>query len=146
MQVQDIMTRDPACCSPETSLREVAKLMKQHDCGEIPVLDERGAPIGVVTDRDIVCRIVAEGKEPARATARDAMSTPVVTVHPEDSLVESRAQMEQHQIRRVLVVDGNGLCCGMLSQADIARAASEHDIAELLRDVSQPSVPPASAG
>ncbi|MEX2495144.1 MAG: CBS domain-containing protein [Woeseia sp.] len=146
MQVQQIMTTDPACCSPEAGLVEIAKMMASNDCGEIPVLDEGSRPVGVVTDRDIVCRVVAEGKDAKQMNARDIMTSPVVTVRPEDSLQDCRTKMEQSQIRRVPVVDENGVCCGMISQADIARAASEHDIAELLRDVSQPSSPPAQAG
>ena len=61
---QDVMTPDPACCTPETPLEQIAKMMAQSDCGEIPVIDPAEHPIGVVTDRDIVCRVVAEGKNP----------------------------------------------------------------------------------
>src|SRR5687767_6990770 len=85
MKVSDIMTKDPACCEPETSLQEVAKLMLVNDCGEIPVVDSQRTmrPVGVVTDRDIVIRCVAEGKNPLEADAGDVMSSPVVTVTPE---------------------------------------------------------------
>lgn len=139
MQVRDIMTRDPACCTPETSLQEIARMMADNDCGEIPVLDESNWPVGVVTDRDIACRGVAQGKDPKQTAARDVMSCPAVTVKPGDSLADCRETMERNQIRRVPVIDDSGSCCGMLAQADIARSASEHEIAELVRDVSQPS-------
>jgi len=139
MQVRDIMTPDPAYCAPETNLQEIARMMADHDCGEIPVLDASNRPLGVVTDRDIACRAVAQGKDPKQTAARDVMSRPAVTVRPGDILTDCREKMEQNQIRRVPVVDESGACCGMVSQADIARAASEHEIAELLRDVSQPS-------
>jgi len=137
MQVREIMTPDPASWTPETSLVDVARLMAGHDCGEIPVLDERGRPEGVVTDRDIACRAVAQGKDPESTDARDVMSSPVVTASPNDSVEDCRAQMEQNQIRRVPVVDDSGVCCGMIAQADIVKAASDHEIAELLRDVSE---------
>jgi CBS domain-containing protein len=138
MQVREIMTHDPACCAPETNVRDVARMMAENDCGEIPVLDESSRPIGVVTDRDIACRVVAQGKDPGQTSARDVMSSPVITASPEDNVAECLDRMEENQIRRVPVVDADGACCGMIAQADIARAASEGDIAELVRDVSQP--------
>lgn len=142
MQVRDIMTENPACCAPDTSLEDVARIMADQDCGEIPVLDERGRPLGVVTDRDITCRAVALGKDPASTAARDVMTGSVITTTPDASLEEAVAQMEDNQIRRMPVVDSNGVCCGMIAQADIARAAPEHETAELVRDVSQPTVRP----
>lgn len=140
MQVRDIMTENPACCAPETSLEDVARMMADKDCGEIPVLDERGRPLGVVTDRDIACRAVARGKDPGSTAARDVMTGSVITTTPDASLEDCLARMEQNQIRRVPVVDENGVCRGMISQADIARTAPEHETAELVRDVSQPTV------
>src|SRR5207245_9439387 len=76
---RDVMTENPACCAPETPLDQVAKLMRQHDCGEIPVVDPGEQPIGVITDRDIVCRVVAEGKNPMAYPAEICMSQPVTT-------------------------------------------------------------------
>ena len=145
MQVKEIMTKDPACCAPETNIRDVAKMMATNDCGEIPVLDESSRPVGVVTDRDIACRVVAEGKDPGQMNARDVMSSPVITASPEDNVAECLDKMEENQIRRVPVVDEGGACCGMIAQADIARAASEGDIAELLRDVSEPARQPSAS-
>ena len=145
MRVQEIMTESPACCTPESNVRDVARMMAENDCGEIPILDGSRRPIGVVTDRDIACRVVGLGKDPDRTIARDVMSTPVITASPEDDVTECCEKMEQEQIRRVPVVDKNGACCGMIAQADIARAASERDVAELLRDVSQPGHQPQSA-
>jgi CBS domain-containing protein len=134
---RDVMTPDPACCTPDTTLDEVAKLMLASNCGEIPVLDRSSQPIGVITDRDIVCRIVAEGKNPIGHTASEAMSQPVVTVRESAPLEEVLSTMERHQIRRVLVVDTQGSCTGIIAQADIARVGQEHDVAELVREVSR---------
>lgn len=139
MQVREIMTKNPACCEPETKLEDVAKLMADHDCGEIPVLDEESRPVGVLTDRDIACRAIARGKDPKQTSACDVMSSPVVTAAPEASVEDCCAQMEQNQIRRVPVVDESGKCCGMISQADIVEAGSEHETAELVRHVSRPT-------
>jgi CBS domain-containing protein len=142
MHVKEIMTPRPACCTSSTPLREVAKAMVQNDCGEIPVVDggDRGALLGVITDRDIVCRMVAEGKNPLDYTAGDCMSTPVVVVWESTQVEDCARLMEEHQIRRVPVVDGGGACCGIVSQADIAQHASRRITAELVRDVSQPGV------
>jgi CBS domain-containing protein len=141
MQVKEIMTTNPECCMAETPLRDVARAMVEHDCGEIPVV--RSAQdktlIGVVTDRDIVCRIVAAGQNPLDSTAEACMSTPVVAVRESTPLEECIRIMEESQIRRVPVVNGGGMCCGIVSQADIAKHASRRATAELVRDVSQPS-------
>jgi CBS domain-containing protein len=133
----DVMTPDPVCCTLRTSLDEVARLMVQHDCGQIPVLDESDRPIGVITDRDIVCRVVAKGQNPSAQTAELCMSHPVFTVRAEASLDDVVATVQRHQIRRVPVVDEGGACAGIISQADIARAIREGDVAHLLREVSR---------
>ena len=139
---RDVMTPDPACCTPNTTLDEVAKLMAHNDCGEIPVLDTADQPIGVITDRDIVCRVVAEGKNPSAYTVEHYMTQPVVTVRADASLDEVVSTMEKHQIRRVPVVDDRGCCAGIIAQADIAWTGGERDVAELVREVSRDSTQP----
>jgi CBS domain-containing protein len=141
MQVREIMTADPACCSPDTPLREVAQAMVDNDCGEIPIVRSAtdGTLVGVVTDRDIVCRLVALGKNPVEATAESCMSTPVVAVRESTPVEECARIMEDSQIRRVPVVNGGGMCCGIVSQADIAKHASRKVTADLVKDVSQPA-------
>jgi CBS domain-containing protein len=134
---RDIMTPDPACCGPNTTLDEIAKLMVQNDCGEIPIVDVNDCVIGVVTDRDIVCRVVAEGKNPIGHTAESCMTRDVVCVREDASLDEIISTMEEHQIRRVPVVRDGGLCTGIISQADLARTAPEHEVAELVCEVSK---------
>ena len=136
-RARDLMTPGPACCTANTSVDEIAKLMVQNDCGEIPIVDTADHVIGVVTDRDIVCRVVAQGKNPIGHTAEECMSKSVVTVHPETPVEEVIATMEQHQIRRVPVVVDGGCCAGIISQADVARIGPEHQVAELVREVSQ---------
>lgn len=140
MKVSELMTRDPACCTPATSIRDVAQLMMKHDCGEIPVIragDDRKL-VGVITDRDIVCRAVAKGKNPLDATAETCMSSPVVTVTPDTNLEDCLGLMEKHQIRRVPVVDRDDACCGIVSQADVAARAPAPKTAELVKEVSKP--------
>ena len=138
-QVKDIMTENPACCTPDTSVQEAARLMVKNDCGEIPVVEspENPKPVGVVTDRDICCRVVAEGKD-SQTMVADCMTTPCVTVTPEDSVEDCCRVLEENQIRRVPVVDEQGNCCGIVAQADIAQSASEEQVAEVVQEVSQP--------
>jgi CBS domain-containing protein len=134
---RDVMTPAPVCCSPHTTLDEVAKMMARNDCGEIPVIDPSDQIVGVVTDRDIVCRIVANGKNPGAYTAENCMSGPVVTVRTDDTLDHVVATMERHQIRRVPVVDENEACVGIISQADVSWAGQPKDVGELVREVSR---------
>jgi CBS domain-containing protein len=136
-RARDVMTPDPACCTASTSVDEIAKLMVQNNCGEIPIVDTADHVVGVVTDRDIVCRVVAQGKNPMGHTAEECMSHSVITVDPDTPLEEVIATMEKHQIRRVPVVTNGGCCAGIISQADLARTGPEHDVAELVREVSQ---------
>lgn len=139
MKVNEIMSKDPACCTPESRLGEVARLMVENDCGEIPVVDSKRTmrPVGVITDRDIVVRTVAEGKNPLEAEAGDCMSSPAVTVTPETSVEECCDIMEERQLRRVPVVDDAGACCGIVAQADIARHAPTDQTAEVVKEVSR---------
>ena len=134
---RDVMTVNPACCTPETPLDQVAKLMVQHDCGEIPVIDLAEHPVGVVTDRDIVCRVVAEEKNPLAYTAEVCMTQQVVTVPLDAPLDVVIATMERHQIRRVPVVDEQGCLAGMISQADLAWSGRAREVGELVREVSR---------
>jgi CBS domain-containing protein len=135
----DIMTKNPAYALPESKLGDIAKLMCDRDCGEIPIVDneETMRPIGVITDRDIACRAVAEGKNPLDMSAAECMSRPCVTVERGAGIEECLTLLKQHQIRRLPVVDDKGSLCGIVAQADIARTAPERKTAELVREVSK---------
>jgi CBS domain-containing protein len=148
MQVREIMTTDPACCTPKTTLQEVAQMMVDFDCGEIPVIEntENSLPIGVITDRDIVCRTVARGLNPLELTADDCMTRPCVTVTPETSVEECCRILEHNKIRRVPVVDAGGCCCGIVALADIALHAKKNATAEVVKEVSEPSAAASAAG
>ena len=141
MNVGEVMTKDPACCSPETSLQEVARMMVDNDCGCIPIVSDNKA-VGTITDRDIATRAVAEGKNPLDLTASDIMTSDVVSVGLNASLDECCKVMEDHQIRRVLVIDDQGCCCGIVAQADVAANASARNTAEVVQEVSKGAVAP----
>ena len=139
MNVREVMTADPVCCTADTPLTEVAKMMVECDCGAIPVVDSQDSkkPVGMITDRDITIRTVAEGRNPLDLTASDAMTVNVMTVTPDTSIEECCNLMEDQQIRRVVVVDENGACCGMIAQADIAINADSRKTAEVVQEVSR---------
>jgi CBS domain-containing protein len=139
MQIREIMTKDLACCRPEQSLQEVARMMLDCDCGAIPIVDQDQHLVGIVTDRDITCRTVARGQNPLEMTAGELIGGSVICAMPEMDVDELVEIMEEHQIRRVPVVDASGCCCGIVSQADIALKADDEDTAELVREVSQPT-------
>jgi CBS domain-containing protein len=139
MNVKEVMTADPACCTPDTGLQEVAQMMVDHDCGCIPVVDGRETkmPVGMITDRDIAIRVVAKGQNPLDLTAQDAMTNTVISVTPMTSIEECCNLMEESQIRRIAVVDENGACCGIVAQADVAKNAGQEVTAEVVQEVSK---------
>ena len=140
MFVKECMTADPACCTPDTSLHAVVRLMIENDCGEIPVVSSvaERRPIGVITDRDIALRTVGEGRNPLEMSAGECMSAPCVTVTPDTTLHACCLVMEEKQIRRVPVVDDAGSCVGIVALADIARHAGQGDLSEVVKEISEP--------
>jgi len=141
MKVSEVMTESPECCTPDTGLQEVAQMMVDCDCGCIPVVDNENSkmPVGMITDRDITCRVVAQGKNPLELTAGDAMTSSVVSVQPDTSLEDCLNLMETSQVRRIGVVDENGAICGIVAQADVARYADQQKTAEVVQQVSKAS-------
>jgi CBS domain-containing protein len=141
MKAQDLMTTNPVCCTPSSTVREAAQLMRDHDCGCVPVVEgESKRLVGVLTDRDVACRCVAEGKSPDTAV-RDLMTTNPQCCHPEDDVAAVEQIMIEAQIRRVPVVDAKQCCVGMIAQADLAlneEAASDRDVGRVVERISEP--------
>ena len=139
MLTKEIMTKNPACCTADSSLQDVAKMMIDNDCGCIPVVEDAKSkkPVGMITDRDIVVRTVAAGKNPLDLTASDAMSKTPIVAKDNSTVEECCNLMEKNKVRRIAVVDADGACCGMVSQADIAINASEAKTAEVVQKVSK---------
>ena len=134
--VKEAMTADVKTAAPSESLTDVARLMKQEDVGSVPVVDGERL-IGVVTDRDIVVRGIADGSDPHAIKAGDIASRDVVTVRPDDNLDEALRLMAQHQVRRLPVVD-DGQLVGMVAQADVAQEAKEKDVGHVVEEISRP--------
>lgn len=139
MKVRDVMTPDPQCCTPSTPVREAARLMVLYNCGALPVVDELETrrPIGIVTDRDIVCRSVADGANPAELRVADVMTEGCLWIDADEGIGECCELLERNQVRRVIVVDDAGRCCGIVAQADIALKTRKGG--EVVREVSRPS-------
>lgn len=137
MKVEDVMTQNPASCNVNASLKDVAVLMQQNDCGQIPVVDEQNKPVGVITDRDITVRAVSQGVDVSNATVKDFMSAPVNSICFNMPLKDAVCQMEAESVRRIPVVCEQGTLKGMLSLADLAKADKHEATAELVKKVSE---------
>lgn len=138
--VSEIMTKNPVCCTPEMGIAEVAQLMTRFDCGEIPVVYSLAEKkiLGVITDRDIVTRIVAQGLNPLAMSVDEFMTYPAIVVRNITSIEDCCQIMEENQIRRIPVVDEKENCCGMVSLADVVRRTQDHLALELVKNVSIP--------
>lgn len=134
--VKEVMTKQPECCAVDTTLQEVAEKMLNLNCGEIPVLDDQDKLVGVITDRDIVTRSLALGKNPMDMQASDCMTTYCISVPEDASVTECCAVMAERQIRRVPVVDEEDHCVGIVSQADIALKATDKTAA-VVQEISK---------
>ena len=142
MRVKQIMTPDPASCTPDTTVGDVATLMRDNDCGSIPVVENTttGRLVGTVTDRDLAIRVLAAGKGPD-VPVREAMTPDPVTCVPEDEVEDLRQVMIEQQVRRVPVVDTDGKLVGIVAQADIARedgAATDREVGRIVEAISEP--------
>ncbi|HOQ75516.1 MAG TPA: CBS domain-containing protein [Thermoclostridium sp.] len=140
MKVKDIMTRNVAYINPASTVVEAAQLMQKHNVGSVPVCDESGV-IGIVTDRDIVVRNIAHGKDPHQTPVRDVMTSEVTTVSPEAEIRDVFGIMSEKKIRRLPVVENNRLV-GIVALGDVATGARQDvEISSTLADISSPSKP-----
>ena len=137
MKVRELMTTEPTTVEPKATLGEAATLMKQNDCGSIPVV-EGGRLVGIVTDRDIVVRGVAAGKDPKTQRVSEVMSANPVTIGPDNDVSDAEMKMADRQIRRLPVVEG-GKLVGIIVTAQIARAGNERKVGETLKEISEPT-------
>jgi len=134
MKVRDIMTTDVATATPETTLEDVASMMRDEDTGAIPVLNDDEL-VGIITDRDIVIRCIAEGKDPVETTVDDVLTEGLETIEPDADITEARELMSRRQVRRLPVVE-EGNFVGILSIGDIA-VKSNADVGDTLENVSE---------
>jgi len=138
------MTRDPQCCRREDTARRAAEIMRDKDCGVIPVVDDTRRVVGIVTDRDLALRVIAAGKSPD-IRLNEVMTAGAKCCSADDDLRDVEHKMAELQVRRIPICDAGGRVLGIISQADIARAAgldgevSEQEIALVLEQISEPA-------
>jgi CBS domain-containing protein len=143
MRAREIMTREPACCTPDTSAEEAARMMREHDCGVIPVVEDESSRtlVGVVTDRDIALRGVGEGRGP-EVPVRELMTRTPEACSPDDDVREVERVMMENKVRRVPIIDAGGQLVGIIAQADVAlKVGNEQEVGELVEHISEPRRP-----
>lgn len=136
----DVMTKNPVCCQPDDTAVKAAQLMKGKDIGSIPVIedDETRKLVGIITDRDLALKIVAEGRDPNTAKVKDVMTHNVVTCRGDDDLQKALDAMAHHQLRRIPVIDHDDKIVGIIAQADVAtRTDQPEKTAEMVKEISQ---------
>src|SRR5262249_54597162 len=137
MKVKDVMTPEVECCRPDDSLQEAAMKMKSRDVGPIPVC-EGDTVVGILTDRDIVVRAVAEGRDARATRVLDCMTGDIVFVKEDDDVKDAARLMMDHQVRRVVVLTRDRKLCGIVSTKDIAVDTGDREMAgDLLEKVSE---------
>jgi CBS domain-containing protein len=135
-KVGDVMTQRPRAVTPQTPLNEVAAVMESDDVGAVPLVDGDRL-VGIVTDRDIVIRAIAKGKDPRGMPASEVSSRELVAVHPDDSLSDALELMARYQVRRLAVTAEDDRLVGVVSQADVAREGKDRDTGQLVQDISR---------
>jgi CBS domain-containing protein len=135
--VRDAMTEDPRSIGASASVVEAARLMREGHIGSLPITDD-GKLVGMITDRDITTRVVAEAADPKMTSVGDVCSRDLISVEPDESLEEAVQLMARHQVRRLPVVE-NGRLVGIVAQADIALKENEKKTGELVEAISEPS-------
>ncbi len=129
------MTPDPVTYGPTTTLRLVATVMLDHDCAAVPIVSS-GEVLGIVTDRDIVCRAVARGWDAADLPASAVMSAPLVAVHPDEDFEDAVQVMKENHVHHLPVIGDDGRLLGIVAQSDLGRRMSNRELGELARETS----------
>jgi CBS domain-containing protein len=135
MKVADVMTAQVVTATPRSTIAEVARTMAQIETGAVPVTDD-GKVVGLITDRDIVLRVVAEGM-PLDTPVADVMTTEVETCHEQDSVADATGKMGGKQIRRLVVLNDSGRLAGILSLGDVAQEYGAKQVGKTLEEISE---------
>jgi CBS domain-containing protein len=135
--VRDAMTEDPCSIGASAAVVEAARLMREEDIGSLPITDDETL-VGMITDRDITMRVVAEASDPHMTSVGDVCSRDLISVAPDNDLEEALQLMARHQVRRLPVVE-NGRLVGIVAQADIALRETETKTGALVEAISKPS-------
>jgi CBS domain-containing protein len=134
-QVKEVMSSKPKTCTPDASIIDVAKLMAKEDVGPVPIVQDDRL-VGLVTDRDLVLRVLAEGRDPKSMRAADVASSDLVTVSPDDDLDRALQLLAKNQVRRLPVVEG-GRLVGIVAQRDIALQGQDRETGQVVEEISR---------
>ena len=140
MKIRELMTPDPVCCTPEDSAHKVAKILRDQNIGSVPVVMDQSSRklVGMITDRDLCCSIVAEGLDPASTKIDRLFSLNPVTCREGENINNCEQLMQEHQIRRIPIVDGEERCIGIVTQADLALKESAEKVSKTVAEISKP--------
>ncbi|HEY6969489.1 MAG TPA: CBS domain-containing protein [Candidatus Angelobacter sp.] len=141
MKVREIMTSDPVCCTPEDSAQKVAKILCDQNIGSVPVVLDRQSRklLGIITDRDLCCNIVAAGLDPKATKIDKFISLNPVSCRDGENLDNCERLMQEHQVRRIPVVDAEMRCIGILAQADLALREKPEKVSKTVAEISRPA-------
>lgn len=140
MKCNEVMTKNPVYCLPTDNLVKVAQLMKNSDIGAIPIIENEETKIlvGILSDRDLVLKILAEERDPQSTKVEDVMSRKVITCQTDDDLEKALDLMAEHQLRRIPIIDGDNRIVGIIAQADVATRLNQPEkTGEIVKDISQ---------
>jgi CBS domain-containing protein len=140
MKIKDIMTKEPTTVTPNTTVREAARLMQREDTGILPVVEEGKKLLGVITDRDIAIRVVAEARDASTPVSEVMSKGRLVTLQPDADVEDAMEKMADEQVRRIPIVDDRDTLLGIVAQADIVRKARDDKKSErMVEKISEPS-------
>jgi len=139
MKVREAMTPNPVCCMPTDTAQRVAKILCEQNVGSMPVVSDQQSRklIGMITNRDICCSIVAEGLDPKKTPIEKYMTSDPVSCRDGENLDKCERAMQEHQIRRIPIVDGEGQCIGIVSQADLALKDKPEKVSKTVAEISK---------
>jgi CBS domain-containing protein len=140
MTCKEIMTADPACCVPGDSVALAAQIMKRNDVGPVPVVSDQNEKrlVGIVTDRDLTLKVLAEGRDPHTTRVDEVMSLSPISCREDENTHRALQLMANHQVRRIPIVDANNRLSGIVAQADLALHEDEEDVGRVVEHISEP--------
>lgn len=140
MKVREVMTANPVCCLPTDTAQKVAQIMRDNNVGSVPVVSDQESRklVGMITDRDICCSVVAAGLDPKSATIEKFVHASPVSCRDGENLDKCERAMQENRVRRIPVVDGNGACIGIVAQADLALKEKPEKVSKTVSEISKP--------
>jgi CBS domain-containing protein len=137
MRCEEIMTRNPATCPADATCEQAAKLMAERDIGFVPVVDQSGKALGVLTDRDIVVKCIARGGDCKTEKLQGLVGNDIIAVEPSDDVSKAKDLMAMHKVQRILVCDPSGKPVGVISLQDLAESDEEQEVGSTVREVKE---------